>query len=312
MTVQTPRPATTSRRARTGVPEPYDFRRPMTMARETSRLLEMAFERFARQWGTQFTARLRVTTQVTLEDLSLRVYDEYANSLPTHTAVVLCTVEQTRQTGILQVPVEATMVWVDYLLGGSGLGDDRAERELSEIELVLVKDALQHALDDLGYAFAAVTPLDVTIRSVQYNPQFVQAVSAAENVLVATFSLRLGERVDTATLMIPAEPTLGVIRVSRETDDRSEDEVRAAAEAAVHLHETVQDVPLEVAVRFAPVPVHPREVVELRIGDVLPIHHPVSTPLDVVVDGVVLARAAAGSQGSRLACQIVTVEENLS
>ncbi|WP_240675573.1 flagellar motor switch protein FliM [Cellulomonas endophytica] len=311
MTVQsTTRPASASRRARTGVPEPYDFRRPMTMAREHARLLEMALERFARQWGTQFTARLRQTCQVTLEDLSLRVYDEYANSLPSHTGVVLCTVEQTRQTSLLQIPMDATMVWVDYLLGGAGMGDDRPARELTEIELVLVKDVLQHCLDDLGYAFAAVTPLDMSIRGVQYNPQFVQAVGAAENVLVATFSIRLGERTDTATFMIPAEPLLGIIRASSEEDTRTDDELAAADAAVLQLQQMIQDAPLEVSVRFSPVPVQPREVVGLAVGDVLPIRHPVSRPLDVVVDGVVLARAAAGSQGARLACQIVTVEEN--
>jgi flagellar motor switch protein FliM len=50
-------------------------------------------------------------------------------------------------------------------------------------------------------------------------------------------------------------------------------------------------------------------VVDLAVGDLLPLSHPSSQPLDVVVDGVVLARAAAGNNGSRLACMVVTVEE---
>jgi flagellar motor switch protein FliM len=50
-------------------------------------------------------------------------------------------------------------------------------------------------------------------------------------------------------------------------------------------------------------------VVGLAVGDVLPLQHPATRPLDVVVDGVVLARAAVGSQGSRLACRVVDVEE---
>ncbi|HZL02597.1 MAG TPA: FliM/FliN family flagellar motor switch protein [Cellulomonas sp.] len=302
------RPA--ARRARTQEPESYDFRRPMTMVREHARILEMAFETFARQWGTQLTARLRVMSQVTLDELTLRTYDEYVRSLPPTTAMVLCTIEETRQTAVMQFPVGTAMVWIDYLLGGSGRGDEREGRELTEIELSLLRDLLRPALGDLSYAFAALLPLDVTVRTVQYNPQFVQAVGASESVLVASFTVRSGEREDTATFMVPAELLLAALRSAEGSDARSADERRTQAAAVVDLEAAVQRVPVEVSVRFSPVTVHPREVIDIAVGDVLPLFHPSTKPLDVVVDGVVLAHAAAGNNGSRLACMVVTVEEN--
>ncbi|WP_448059131.1 flagellar motor switch protein FliM [Cellulomonas hominis] len=311
MTVQQTAQAPARSRRRTHVPEPYDFRRPMTMAREHARVLEMAFETFARQWGTQMTARLRVLSQVTFDGLSLRTYDEYVRSLPPTTAMVLCTVEQTRQTAVVQFPVGTGMVWIDYLLGGPGTGDGGAaeSREFTEIELTLVRSLLQATLSDLTYAFAALQPLDVTVRSVQYNPQFVQAAPASDAVLVSSFTLRVGEREDAATFMVPAELLLSALRVNEGAGGRSPEDQRVHDAALVDLEAAVQEVPVEVSVRFAPVIVHPREVVGLAVGDVLPLSHPQSKPLDVVVDGVVLARAAAGNSGSRLACMVVTVEE---
>lgn len=302
--------ASAVRRSRAAEPEPYDFRRPLTLPREHARHLEMAFERFGRQFGNQLTARLRTLTHLTLDQLSLSTYDEYVNRLPTPTAMVLCTITQTRQTAMLQLPVAATMVWIDYLFGGDGRGDDREGRELTEIELTLVRDLLQHSLSDLEYAFAGLAPLGVTVRGVQYNPQFVQAAGASDTVLVASFTLRLGEREDALTLMLPADTMLATLRAADGPVARSEDERRAAALAHVDLERAVQDVPVEVAVRFRPVVIHPRDVVHLAVGDVLPLSHPSTEPLDVVVDGVVLAQAAAGSHGSRLACRVVTVEEN--
>ena len=298
------------RRSRTAEPEPYDFRRPLTLPREHARHLEMAFERFGRQFGNQLTARLRALSHLTLDGLTLSTYDEYVNLLPTPTAMVLCTLAQTRQTAMLQLPVAATMVWIDYLFGGDGRGDDREGRELTEIELTLVSDLLQHALGDLSYAFAAMLPLDVSVRAVQYNPQFVQAVGASDSVLVATFTLASGEREDTATFMLPAELLLASLRANEGTDARTPEERRAHALALVELDAAVQEVPVDVSVRFAPVTVSPRDVLSLAVGEVLPLSHPTSKPLDVVVDGVVLARAAAGNNGSRLACMVVTVEEN--
>jgi flagellar motor switch protein FliM len=297
-------------RQRSGTVEPklYDFRRPLTLAREQSRRLEMAFERFARMWGTQLSSRLRVPYTVVSDQLVLRTYDEYVSTLPSPTLMVLCQVEQTRQVAAVQIPVATAMVWVDYLFGGTGIGDDR-ERELTDIEFTVVRDLLQRALDDLGYTFASVVPLTVDVRSVQYNPQFVQAVGASEPVVVASFKFTVGERHDVATLMLPADLMLTEPASGEPDADRAAEQARVRAQARARLETSVQSVPVEVAVRFAPSVVHPRDIGDLKVGDVLPLGHPASQPLDVVVDGVVLARAAAGSHGSRLACQVVTVEE---
>ena len=292
-------------------PQVYDFRRPLTLGRDTARRLEMGFERFARMWGTQLSSRLREPCSVEHDGLSLRTYDDYVSTLPNPTALVLCQVDVTRQAAMVQFPVAVAMVWVDYMFGGTGLGDDR-ERELTDIELVVVRDLMQRALDDLSYSFASIVPLAVTVRSVQYNPQFVQATSAAEPVIVASFTLKIGQRSDSATLMLPAD----LMMVEPATDDmdadRAADLARTRQVARERLEQLVQAVPVDVAVEFAPVVVHPRDVVGLAVGDVLPLEHPATRPLDVVVDGVVLAHAAAGSHGSRLACQIVAVEEHTS
>lgn len=289
---------------------PYDFRRPLTLSREHARHLSMALQRFARLWGTQLTARLRALVQVTFDDVALVTYDEHVASLPTPTALFVCSVEQPRGTALLQMPLATTLVWVDYLFGGTGIGDEREGRELTEIETTVVRDLLTPALADLAYTFASIMPLQLAMRSVQYNPQFVQAVAATDAVLSARFTLRIGEqRTDIGTLMLPAEPVLAALRAEQghEGDEHAQ---RSAATARVELERATLEAPVAVAVRCTPRIVHPRDVIDLQVGDVLPLSHPASRPLEVVVDDVVLAHAAAGTHGSRLACQVVSVEEN--
>lgn len=298
-----------ARRKRSTTPEVYDFRRPMTLAREHGRVLEMAYETYTRQWGTLLTSRLRVVTHVTLESLEMRSYDEYVRSLPDMTVMVLCSVEQARTTAVMQLPIGSAMVWVDYLLGGPGLVVGQPEREFTEIEWHLVRDLLQQALGDLTYAFAAVCPLDVAVRSVQYNPQFVQAAAASEPVIVASFELSVADHTSTATLMIPADVLLGSLRAGEQLDSRSAEEVREHDLALSRIADQVQEVPVSVSVRFSSLMVSALGINRLEVGDVVPLRHPVDKPLDVVVGDVVLARAAIGSNGSRLACLVVTSEE---
>lgn len=281
----------------------------MTLAREHGRVLEMAFETFGRQWAIGLTSRLRVVAQVTLESVEMRSYDEYVRGLPASTVMVMCTAEPGRSAAVVQLPMDATMLWVDYLMGGPGLVVDAREHELTEIEWHLTRDLLQHALRDLSYAFAAVAPLEVTVRGVQYNPQVVQAVPASEPVLIATFDILVGEHHTTATVMTPADVLLGALVAGEKLDNRTGEEVREHHAALARIADQVNEVPVGVSVRFRPVTVTPAQLTHLVPGDVIPLRHRADLPLDVVVGDVVLARAALGSNNSRLACLIVTSEE---
>ncbi|HEY0117449.1 MAG TPA: flagellar motor switch protein FliM, partial [Cellulomonas sp.] len=264
---------------------------------------------FARMWGTQLAARLRATCSVTFESLALMQYEDFISSLPQPTGIVLCQMEPVRQTALVQMPVGTMLVWVDYLFGGTGRGDDREGRELTEIEFTVVRDLLQLALDDLHYAFNPLMSATLAVKSVQYSPQFVQAAGAGDGVIVVTFSMHAGERASTATLMLPAEPVLQSMRDAEGATTLGPAERAAIAAARRELEVTVGEVPVDVCVQFSPLTVRPRQVVHLTVGDVLPLGHPASRPLDVVVDGVQLAHAAAASHGSRLVCQVVDVRE---
>ena len=298
-----------TRRQRSGQPEAYDFRRPMTLAREHGRVFEMAFETFARQWGTQLTSRLRVMVGATLDSVEMISYDEYVRRLPGHTTMVLCSVEQTRATAVLQIPSDTSLLWIDYVLGGPGLVREEPPRELTEIETTLITDMLASALADLRYAFAAVVPLDVRVRSIQYNPQFVQAVPASEAVIVATFTLLVGEGTTSATLMLPADVLLAPLRAGEGADTRSAEELRSHESAGQRVLATVQTVPVDVSVRMTPLTIHPRDVIHLAVGEVIHLNHPVSRPLEVVVGDRVMARGVAGNNGRQLACKVVHAEE---
>ena len=281
----------------------------MTLAREHSRVLEVALETFSRGWGNQLTAHLRALATVSIESVAMRSYDEYDRSLPQQTVMVMCVVEPARAAAVVQIPSAMTMIWVDYLLGGPGMVVGDPDRELTEIEFHLVRDLLQLSLGDLSYAFAAILPMTVAVQSVQYNPQFVQAAAASSPVIVGTFVVRVGEVEDTATIMLPADVLLAGLRERETTERRTPGEVAAYEDARDRLAAAVGNVPVPVAVRFGPITIRPSDVVGLSVGDVLHLGHPTTRPLEVVVDDVVLAQAAAGTQGTQLACVVVTSEE---
>jgi len=294
--VQTPAFARTD-----AVVEPYDFRRPMTLAREHSRVLELAFETFARQWATQLTAKVRVLSQVTCEQVVMLTYDEYASRLPQATAMVLCALSDTAPKGVIQFPMSAALAWVTSMLGGSS-GVQAPERTFTPIEHALIRRLMDDALEDLRYSLGPLLVAAIRVDAIQYNSQFAQAAATNEPIIVATFALHVGESVCEATLALPASallPQLGDAYPASTTADARE-----------LVTAQLTRVPVDVSLRLEPAAVRPSTILNLAVGDVLPLPHPRHRPLDVAVDGHTVATAALGASGSRLAGVVVSTKDD--
>ncbi|OII07634.1 hypothetical protein BIU95_11090 [Curtobacterium sp. MCBA15_007] len=278
-------------------PEVYDFARPSTLAREHARVLELAFETFARQWGTQLTAKVRAVSQVTCEQVQMTTYDEYAASLPALTSMVLLPITELTSKGVLQLPLDAALTWVSHALGASK-PLPTPDRTFTPIEQALVRKIVEDALDDLRYSFGGLLAQDVTVGGFQFNSQFAQAAQKGDLMIVASFSIRVGDRIAPGTLALPAEavlPQLGEAAAHV-----------SPADARALLDAQLESVPVGVSLRFAPAAVLPTQVLRLAVGDVLPLPHPQHRPLTIAVDGEPVGTAAVGANGSRLAGIVVT------
>jgi flagellar motor switch protein FliM len=118
---------------------------------------------------------------------------------------------------------------------------------------------------------------------------------------LATFALEVGDSSSVATVALPARVLLEQLGEVHPTGSR--------AKSKELLQAQLSRVPVEVALRLTPVRVLPSKILDLAVGDILPIPHPKHRPLDLAVDGLSLARAAVGSNGSRLACIIIESKE---
>ncbi|WP_241681387.1 flagellar motor switch protein FliM [Pseudactinotalea terrae] len=284
---------------------PYDFRRPTALAREQSRVLEVAFETFARQWGTQLTAKVRVRTSVQLRDVRLLTYDAYTAALPTLTTMVLAELPEQDAGAVVQFPAAAALAWIGHMLGSAPENADTPERELTGIEQTLVRRLMTDTLIDLQYSMGpTLMPSAPVVQALRFNAQFAQAAGPAEQMIVASFTVTYGDRSCPASLALPADAVLPLLG--------ADGALAADAGTADRITSAVLDVPVDISVRLAPLPVLPSVILDLAVGDTIPISHAATRPLDVAVGDQVLASAAPGTAGSRLACVIVTTEEKPS
>ncbi|OIQ77894.1 flagellar motor switch protein FliM [mine drainage metagenome] len=267
----------------------------------------MSLETFTRQWATLFTMSLRAVCNVSLKSIQQLTYDEYISSLPDLTAMFLLSMDPLPGSGIVQLSMSSVMTAFDHMLGGSGAANQPA-RPLTEVESTVIRGVVDRLLHELRYALEALVRFSPEVTGVEHNPQFAQAAAASDLVLVTSFEVHTGIDVSTASICLPFNGIFPYLERAISGPGLGRDASRREAAArAVALR--LEEVPVDVAVRFRPTSVLMPEVLDLRVGDVLPLRHPVRDPLTVGAAGITFAHAVPGSEGRRLACLIVTPTE---
>jgi flagellar motor switch protein FliM len=285
-------------------PLPYDFRRPIQLSREHSRMLQLTLDGFCRQATTVFTSSLRTVCSVTLSSIEQRTYAEYIDSLDSSTYLTVFSAEPLFSQGVLEVPLVAIMTCVDHMLGGPGRVD-QPQRPLTEIEAGVAGGMIERLLGEMRYSMATIVSFDPEVRGVEYSPQFAQVAGASDVMVAASLELRINERNFRMTMCMPFSGLLPHLVRAAAPSPVSERERVQRARSAAELHDQFQRVPVDVAVRLRPTTLSPGDLAVLQPGDAIRLHHPAAAPLEVVADGISFAHATAGTSGFRLAALIV-------
>ncbi|MFF2631400.1 flagellar motor switch protein FliM [Microbacterium sp. NPDC058021] len=278
-------------------PERYDFGRPAALSREHTRALAGAFDAFARQWAIQLTSKTRLRAHIAVERVNLETYDEYVATVPLTTTLVICAAEDSDDRIIVEFPLDTALSWIVKMLGGDVPG--RLDtRSLTAVEQALLRALMDETLAHLRGSLGALLPQELTVNAVQYNSAFAQIAAAQELVVVARFSMKFADRTETATIALPAASLL-------ERLSRTASAPHAVSDPGI-VRWHVEETPVELTLRLTPRSMRPSEVLTLSVGDVIPLPHGQDRPLDLAVGDNVVASAAVGANGARLACVVTS------
>jgi flagellar motor switch protein FliM len=294
-------PGKMSRRGNSG-PAPYDFRKPIKLSREHVRTLQIAFETYARSCGTLLTTRLRVVSSVSLASIEQLTYDEYVSALANPTVIAMVALDPLAGTVLLEFASSTAMTAIDHMLGGPG--GPQPERPLTEVEMPLLRGLLERMLGELRYGFETLVDISPKLKEIEYNAQFLRAHQPGDAVVIASFDMKIGTEECIGSLCLPFNTILPVLE-KQETIELTAAERMVRDSSHRNLTAGLSAAPIDVAVRFQPIRMRTDDIVDLRPGDVVPLGHPTSMPLEITVNETVFAHAVPGNQGARLACLVV-------
>jgi flagellar motor switch protein FliM len=288
---------------------PYDFKRPERVGKEQMRALQTLHEGFGRNFGAALSAMLRAIVEVKLTSVDQLTYSEFVFSLENPSCFNLLKAEPLEGHLILDINPSILYPIIDRMLGGGKEPNSQTRRPLTEIELRLVHRITSLYLEELRKAWENVLPIQFEVVRVESNPQLVQIVPPNEVVVLISFELTLGELRGMLNLCIPFN---SIERIGNKLSSNSwisPSRKTSTPETVQRLTKNLRGAPVEMVVMLADTTIATKDLLGLRVGDIITTEKDVKSPLLVNIEGQTKFRAKAGAFKGRKAIRIEDAAE---
>ncbi len=228
---------------------------------------------------------------------------EFAQVLPSPTSMVSLSMKPYDGNALLELNPSLVFPILEMLLGGSGQGTLKPEREITEIEQSILDGLLRIILNDLRTAWQAVASMEFAIESHETEPQLLQILAPNEAVVAISMEIRIGEMSGIMNLGIPSITVKMLrqkfdqqwsVRKTRASEDEHLRTLRILQPALVRAESSLQGPTLSVASLLA-----------LKEGDVLAFDYPLEQPLDFTLNGSLKYRGEIVMSGRKRAFQVL-------
>ncbi|HTL12608.1 MAG TPA: FliM/FliN family flagellar motor switch protein, partial [Bdellovibrionota bacterium] len=192
---------------------------------------------------------------------------------------------------------------VDSYFGGTDRPYTKIEgKEFTRIELSIMRKVMDLAIEDLEEAWGPVHKTDISFVRTEVNPQFVGVVPPSDVIISTTFEVELENASGTIALVIPystIEPIKNKLNASFQTESE-----RADKEWTSMLEEHLQNAQVGVVVNLGEAQITVGDLVNLNVGDIIPLSQDADGELEVKVEGVQKFKCFFGISRGQRAVQI--------
>jgi flagellar motor switch protein FliM len=288
----------------------YNFRRPDRVSKEHLRSLHFLHDRFAVNLSSSLSAFLRAVTEVSIVSVEQFSYAEFLTSLPDPTAFYSFAMPPSEGMSALEINPSVAFTMVDRMLGGTGQTPP-PNRALTEIEQNVLDSVVKLLLEHLTETWRAIAEMQFRIQDRETRPQMLRVTGPNEIVILLAFELRIAEMRGMVNLCFPA----AMIEALEDKFAQGWQRTRRQPTAVEQLRLTANlgRVPLPVTTLLE-TRLPARELLSLKVGDIVSLGHPASGPVDVHVGKVrrFLGRLTTSPAGAAVRVDRVSLEYNES
>lgn len=290
----------------------YDFKRPDKFSKEQLRTVSNMHETFARLTTTSLSAQLRSLVHVHVASVDQLTYEEFIRSIPTPTTLAVVNMDPLKGNAILEIDPTITFCMIDRLFGGRGVTSSNKNRDLTDIEQSVMEGIIVRILANMREAWTQVIDLRPRLGQIETNPQFAQIVPPTEMVVLITLETKVGDEEGMMNFCIPyltIEPI-----ISKLSSQFWFSSVRRSSTTQYigTLTEKLSSVDMETVAEIGSINLPVREVLALRIGDIIRLSNTkVGDPLTLSVGNKKKFYCQPGVVGKKMAVQVTGKIEDI-
>jgi flagellar motor switch protein FliM len=292
------RPEAGPRQARV---QEIDFRRPTKFPRDLVRRLEHAHESFCRTASSALSAELRGSFELAVAGSEQLPYGAAMAETDQDSLLAVLNVNplDTEVAMLIEMPLALRLV--DRLLGGGGKPRDVISDSLTDLEVVIVKRAVQSLVEPLSATWLDLADVSFEIGSMQTSPMTFQLVPPSEPVLMLHLETRLDGLVSPIVLCMPYRSVEPIVA---KLEHRHYEGTGTDPAAAGKVKAAISGVDVELRVEAGAVELKVSEVLGLEVGDVVRLRRPADKGVVVYAGDVPTYVAAPGRNGNARAVQV--------
>ena len=288
---------------------PYNLATQERIVRGRMPTLELINERFARYLRIGLFNYMHRNAEVSAGPIKVQKYAEFVRNLVVPTNLNLITAKPLRGTGLVVFDPNLVFLVVDNMFGGDGRFHTRVEgRDFTPTEQRIIRGMLDVVFTEYVRAWAPVFKLQPEFIRSEMNSQFANIATPSEVVVATSFSIEFGGSQAEMHICFPysmLEPIRDLLYSSMQSDHLTSDRRWIKL-----LTRQLQNAEVELTCAFGTARVSLRDIVDMRVGDVIPLA--VQPVLQAEVDGVPVFECRKGTRNGRYALRVerfVTTEE---
>ena len=266
--------------------------------------LDVIYEKFMRSFRVSLSSALRKIATLTHASTDFLKFGEFINTLPMPTCMSVLRFNALRGSALFVIESKLAYALVDNFFGGADRPYTKIEgKDFTPIELSIVRKVVDLAIDDLESAWASVEKIDASFVRTEINPQFVGIVPPTDIVIASTFDVELENANGTITLVIPyatIEPIKQKLATGFQVESDQTDKKMWTAIIRSQLLETS----VNVNVNLGESQITLNDLMQLKVGDVIPLGQDTTGEFDVNVEGVSKFKAYYGIHHGSVAVQV--------
>src|SRR4051812_43628770 len=286
---------------------PYDLTNQDRVIRGRMPTLDIIYERFIRLFRMSLSNALRKIATISIISTDLLKFGEFVNTLPIPSCMCIMRFESLRGPALLVFESKLAYALVDSFFGGTDRPYTKIEgKEFTRIELSIMRKVMDLAIKDLEEAWAPVHKAEISFLRTEVNPQFVGVVPPSDVIVSTTFEVELENASGTIALVIPystIEPIKNKLNASFQTEaDRVDKEWTAK------LEEHLRNAEANLVVNLGCASITVGDLVNLNVGDIIPLTQDADGELNVLVEGVGKFKCFFGVSRGNRAVQVTRVD----